>query len=92
MTRVTHIKTNFTSGEISPLLYGRGDLRPYDNGAAKLRNVFIHPTGGVYRRPGLRLVTETVSPSRLLAFEFNTDQVYLCSFSDYQLNIFQAVS
>ena len=89
MTRVTHIKTNFTSGEISPLLYGRGDLRPYDNGAAKLRNVFIHPTGGVYRRPGLRLVTETVSPSRLLAFEFNTDQVYLCSFSDYQLNIFQ---
>ena len=54
MTRVNLLKTNFTAGEISPLLFGRGDLRAYDNGAAQLRNVFIHPTGGVYRRPGLR--------------------------------------
>ncbi len=41
--RRTH-KTGFTAGEISPRLLGRGDLRAYANGAAKLRNVFLHRT------------------------------------------------
>jgi len=56
MTRQRLSKTNFTAGEISPELLGRGDLTAYDNGAALLRNVFILPTGGVTRRPGLRFV------------------------------------
>ena len=56
MTRQRLSKTNFTSGEISAELLGRGDLTAYDNGAALLRNVFILPTGGVTRRPGLRFV------------------------------------
>ena len=46
MTRQRLSKTNFTSGEISAELLGRGDLTAYDNGAALLRNVFILPTGG----------------------------------------------
>ncbi len=56
MTRQRLSKTNFTAGEIAPQLLGRGDLTAYDNGAALLRNVFILPTGGVTRRPGLRFV------------------------------------
>ncbi|HKK30136.1 MAG TPA: hypothetical protein VKA18_07060 [Alphaproteobacteria bacterium] len=89
MTSVSLLKTNFTAGEISPLLYGRGDLRAYDNGAAKLRNVFIHPTGGVYRRPGLRFVTGARGQGRFVSFEFNTDQVYLLAFSDLTLDIYR---
>jgi hypothetical protein len=54
MARLTLHKTSFTAGEISSRLLGRGDLTAFENGAAKLRNVFIHPTGGVSRRPGLR--------------------------------------
>ena len=56
MTRQRLSKTNFTAGEIAPQLLGRGDLTAYGNGAALLRNVFILPTGGVTRRPGLRFV------------------------------------
>ncbi len=56
MTRIRTLKTNFTAGEVSPELLGRGDLTAFENGAARLRNVFIHPTGGVSRRPGTRYV------------------------------------
>lgn len=89
MTRVNLLKTNFTAGEITPLLYGRGDLRAYDNGAAALQNVFIHPTGGVYRRPGLRFVAEARGRGRFVAFEFNTEQVYLLAFSNFMLDVYQ---
>ena len=56
MSRQRLAKTSFTAGEIAPELLGRGDLAAYANGAALLRNVFILPTGGVTRRPGLRFV------------------------------------
>ena len=41
------IKASFTAGELAPELYGRGDLRAFENGARRLRNVVIQPTGGV---------------------------------------------
>ncbi len=56
MTRLRTLKTSFTAGEVSRELLGRGDLAAYENGAAKLRNVFIEPTGGVRRRAGLAYV------------------------------------
>ena len=89
MTRVNLLKTNFTAGEVSPLLFGRGDLCAYENGAATLRNVFIHPTGGVYRRPGLRYVATARGRGRLVSFEFNTEQTYLLAFSDQMLDVYQ---
>ena len=56
MTTLRLLKTSFTAGEVAPPLLGRSDLAAYENGASKLRNVFIHPTGGVTRRAGLRHV------------------------------------
>jgi hypothetical protein len=56
MTTLRLLKTSFTAGEVSPPLLGRSDLAAYENGASRLRNVFIHPTGGVARRAGLRHV------------------------------------
>ena len=35
------------SGELDPRLLGRSDLRAYENGAARLRNVLVETTGGV---------------------------------------------
>ena len=89
MARLRLQKTSFTGGEISPLLLGRGDLRAYDNGAGKLRNVFIHPTGGVTRRSGLRYVDTVAGSGRLAAFEFNTEQVYLLVFTDLQVEVYR---
>jgi len=89
MARFHVHKTNFTAGEVSPLLLGRGDLRAYHNGAKRLRNVFIHPTGGVSRRPGLRFVDQTMSAGRLIAFEFNSQQTYLLAFLDGMVSIYK---
>lgn len=89
MPRLHSLKTNFTSGEISSRMLGRGDLRAYDNGAARLRNVFIHPTGGLDRRAGLRFVDTARGRSRLLPFEFNTEQTYLMAFSDGHADVYR---
>lgn len=82
-------KTNFTGGELSPLLLGRGDLRAYENGARLLRNVTIHPSGGVTRRAGLRFVDTARGNGRLFSFEFNTQQVYLLILTDRYLDIYK---
>jgi len=52
--KVRRIVTNFTSGEIDPLLHGRADIKHYYNGAERLRDVLVLPQGGAQRRPGLR--------------------------------------
>lgn len=88
MTRIREIKTTFTAGEVSPDLLGRGDLRAYDNGALKLRNVFINPTGGVTRRAGLSYIDSAAGEGRLIAFEFNVEQTYLLVFTDTQIDIY----
>jgi len=89
MARVGTNKSNFTAGEISPQLLGRGDLRSYENGAAKLTNVFIHPTGGVSRRAGLRYVDTARGDGRLIAFEFNVQQIYLLVFTDLHVDVYR---
>lgn len=82
------VKTNFTAGEVSPKIIGRGDLRAYDNGAAALRNVFIFPTGGLTRRAGLEYLATLPGAGRLAALEFNSEQTYLLAFTDRLLSIF----
>ena len=68
MTRIREIKTNFTGGEVSEELLGRGDLRAYSNGASKLRNVFINPTGGISRRAVLGCFDTAACDINLIAF------------------------
>lgn len=88
MTRIPTIKTTFTSGEVSADLLGRGDLNAYDNGALKLRNVFIQPTGGIIRRSGLRYVDTALGKGRMMAFEFNSEQTYLLVMAHQKLSIY----
>src|SRR3712207_9305087 len=82
------LKTSFTAGEVAPELLGRPDLRAWANGARRLRNVFIQPTGGVARRPGLRHVATLPGPARLIPFEFNTEQTYLLVLTAGAMRIF----
>ncbi len=89
MARISINKSNFTAGEISPRLLGRGDLRAYDNGASTLANVFIHPTGGLSRRAGLRFLDVARGDGRLIGFEFNANQIYLLVFSDLHVDVYR---
>lgn len=89
MPRLTIHKSNFTAGEISPQLLGRGDLRAYENGAARLQNVVIQPTGGVTRRSGTRYIDTLPGEGRLVAFEFNTEQAYLMAFVHRAIHVYR---
>jgi hypothetical protein len=87
-TPVRRAKTSFTAGELAPEMLGRGDLRAWENGARRLRNVFIQPTGGITRRPGLRFVAELPGPARLAAFECGAEQTYLLALAAGALSVF----
>jgi hypothetical protein len=89
MVAIRRLKTSFSAGELSDELLGRADLRAYENGARRLRNVFIMPTGGVRRRPGLGHIATLPGPGRLAAFEFNTEQTYLLVFTDRLMTVFR---
>ncbi|MBL4615467.1 MAG: hypothetical protein JKY27_11425 [Magnetovibrio sp.] len=89
MARIRTYKTSFTAGEVSMELAGRGDLTAYDNGAGKLTNIFVLPTGGIYRRAGLRHVDTLPGEGRLVEFEFNTEQVYLLVFREAMVDVYQ---
>ncbi len=88
MTRLRQIKTNFTAGEVSTDILGRGDLRAYENGALALRNVFINPTGGVTRRSGLAYIDQAAGDGKLISFEFNIQQTYLLVVTNEQIDIY----
>ncbi|MCS6890081.1 MAG: hypothetical protein NZN45_00520 [Rhodovarius sp.] len=90
MTQLRTLKSSFAAGELAPELLGRADLRAYANGARRLRNVFIQPTGGITRRPGLRHLAMLPGPTRLIPFEFNTEQTYLLALSHQRLQVFLA--
>lgn len=82
------IKTSFASGELAPEMLGRGELRAYENGARRLRNVVLQPTGGVTRRPGLRHVATLAGAARLVPFEHTTEQVFLFVLTNGALSVF----
>lgn len=69
MTRQLLLKTSFASGELDPLMLGRIDLRAQEDGARRLRNVFVHAGGGVSRRPGTRILAEVPDAVRLVPFD-----------------------
>lgn len=82
-------KTSFASGEIGEAMLGRVDLRAYENGARALRNVFVQPTGGLRRRPGLAFVGGLPGRARLVPFEFNTEQAYLLAFVHQAMRVYK---
>jgi len=95
MTKFVDFQTNFTSGEIDPLLRARTDIAQYQNGAEKLTNVLVQPQGGVKRRPGLKhlyQLPEDAAPEngvRLVPFEFSVDDSYMLIFTTGRMYVFR---
>lgn len=98
MARFVTMQTNFTSGELDPLLRARVDLgTTYNNALQKATNVVCQPQGGITRRSGTRFLlalpnsgTESAANgSRLVNFEFSTDDHYLLCFTHNRMYIFK---
>ena len=91
-TVLTGIKPSFSGGELAPSLYSRVDLAKYATGARKLRNLIVHPQGGISNRPGLEYIATEKTASkkiRLIPFEFSTTQTYVLEFGEYYCRFFK---
>ena len=95
MVRLVAIQTNFSSGELDPLLRARVELEQYKNGAETLTNVLVQPQGGVRRRGGLKHLMEIPSAAspqngtRSVAFEFSVDDSYMLIFVNQRMYVFK---
>ena len=95
MSRVTSFQSNFTTGEIDPLLKSRTDIKQYYNGLSSATNVLVQPQGGVTRRPGLQYVGTIPSASnpqsgcRLVPFEYSTTQSYMLLFVNNRMYVYK---
>jgi hypothetical protein len=73
------ILPSFTTGEVSPLMYGRVDFAKYNSSLKVLLNYIIRPHGPVQRRMGTHFVARAKfdnSFTRMFKFEFSTTQAY----------------
>tara|TARA_R100001594_G_scaffold23594_2_gene46201 strand:- start:3062 stop:4999 length:1938 start_codon:yes stop_codon:yes gene_type:complete len=85
--------TNFTGGEVTPLLSSRIDTEAYQNGAKQLRNVRIRSQGGVTRRPGtLYLQTLTNTDYQVEPYVYDEDEAYIILFRNTVIDIVDASS
>jgi hypothetical protein len=93
MPRFVDVQTNFSTGELDPLLRSRVDLAQYNNALAKATNVVVQPQGGIRRRPGLKYMAELPSAAadgvRLVPFEFNVDDSYMLCFTNNRMYVFK---
>lgn len=91
------MQTNFTAGELDPLIRARNDLKSYGNALEKATNVVCQPQGGITRRPGTRYVTALPNSgtesagngSRLVSFEFSTSDSYMLCFTHNRMYVFK---
>tara|TARA_R100000030_G_scaffold5710_1_gene3899 strand:+ start:965 stop:3163 length:2199 start_codon:yes stop_codon:yes gene_type:complete len=78
--RVTQFQTNFSVGELDPLLRARTDLSQYQNALEEATNVIIQPQGGLKRRDGLKFIYDfgaSFTDFKLIPFEFSVTDSYL---------------
>jgi len=91
MPRFVDIQSNFSTGELDPLVRARIDLAQYNNALAKATNIVIQPQGGLRRRPGSKYITELPSAAasgvRLVPFEFNVNDSYMLCFTNNRMYV-----
>jgi hypothetical protein len=91
MPRFVDIQSNFSTGELDPLVRARIDLAQYNNALAKATNIVIQPQGGLRRRPGSKYITELPSAAadgvRLVPFEFNVNDSYMLCFTNNRMHV-----
>lgn len=78
------IKTSFTGGLVDDAFSARPDLSLYPISCSVLNNFIVNPSGGVFKRPGMRHITSG-SPennTRLIPFIYSDETAYLVLLCD----------
>lgn len=82
------VLTNFSSGELNPLLANRIDTPAYANGAKQCRNFALLAEGGVMRRPGTSYLATLPAESRLIPFVFSDDEIAIIALSNNRMDVY----
>lgn len=80
----------FTSGELSPKLYGRVGFDLYYKALKTCRNMIVSKYGGVDNRPGTQFIApipDSAHRARLIPFQFNNEQQYVFVVGNQTLSI-----
>lgn len=91
--RITQFQTNFSVGELDPLLRARTDLSQYQNALEEATNVIIQPQGGLKRRDGLKFIYNFgtgFTAFKLIPFEFSVTDSFLLVLVVGRIYVFKA--
>ena len=88
MAKFTTSQNNCSSGELSPKLRGRFDLKEYANGLLEMRNFLPYKSGGFVKRPGTRFIKDITSAATLglYKFKFSRSEVYIIVLSVFDVS------
>ncbi|KKN72134.1 hypothetical protein LCGC14_0414200 [marine sediment metagenome] len=88
------LQPSFAAGVITPKAHGRVDLARFQTGLRTLENYNVIPHGGVSNRPGTKVVgyclgytDGSTKRSRLITFDYNSEQQYALEFGDLYFRI-----
>lgn len=89
------IQTGFTTGEVSPSLFGHVDLSRMHSAAATFRNGFVSYRGGYYSRAGTAFCgfskqTGRTKPPRMITFQFSINQGLALEFGHLYMRVLQS--
>ena len=93
MARIVQFQTNFSVGELDPLLRARTDLQQYKNALDTAQNVIVQPQGGIRRRPGTEFIYDfgsSFTAFKIIPFEFSVDDNYTLVFVAARIYVFKA--
>jgi len=88
--KVRQVFTNFSAGELNPLLNSRTDAKAYFEGAKQCRNWFLLDEGGVMRRPATQYTATLPAAARLAPFIFSNDELAVFAISDGRLDVYDS--
>jgi len=89
--RTTIGQSNFTRGEVSPLLQGRTDQEVYKSSVSEALNCVIVPHGPLSRRTGLEYIAETKDSSglsTLIKYRLTSDHSYILEFGHLYIRFY----
>lgn len=88
--KVRQVFTNFSAGELNPLLNARTDAKAYFEGARQCKNWYLLDEGGVMRRPATQFTAELPAESRIIPFIFAEDEVAVFALSNNRLDVYNS--
>lgn len=91
--RLMQFQTNFSVGELDPLIRARTDIQQYKNALEEATNIIIQPQGGFKRREGLEFIYDfgsSFTDFKIIPFEFSVNDSFTLVFVNQRIYVFKA--